>query len=183
MGKWWLVSWTTYGTWLPGDERGYCTWRAGKYVPPPKRYAKPGESTYQADDHIAVRELAESISDQPVYFNLAEQKLAYQAVVNEITQIKIAPAILAVGRWHVHWLCYFGTLEIRQVVGRVKAAATRELNSNGFEGKRPWTRGCNIRSKATRDECRTAYRYVANHAKQGGLIHKWTVDPKYLRFE
>ena len=47
MAKWWLVSWTTYGTWLPGDERGYCTWRKRTYVAPPKRFAKPGEPQHR----------------------------------------------------------------------------------------------------------------------------------------
>ena len=158
MAKWWLVSWTTYGTWLPGDSRGYCTWRGEKYIPPPKRYAKPGEPIYQAQGHVAVRELAEILSEDSVYFNANEKAIAFRAMVEEINQIAIVPAIISVGRWHVHWLCYFGTLRIRSVVGRVKAAATRELNLNGFHGKRPWAKGCNIKSKSTLQQCRAAYK-------------------------
>jgi hypothetical protein len=183
MGKWWLVSWTTYGTWLPGDERGYCTWRKRTYVAPPKRYAKAGEATYRAADHVNVRELAESIAEAAVHFDVKQTKIAFDAMVSEINQIAVAPAIISVGSWHVHWLCYFGTLAIRKTVARVKAGATRELNGNGFSGKRPWTKGCNIKSKATREECRAAYRYIAKHVDQGCLIYKWKIDPRYLRFE
>jgi hypothetical protein len=83
----------------------------------------------------------------------------------------------------VHWLCYFGTLKIRPVVSRVKAAATRELNTRGFQRKKPWTKGCNMRSKSTRQECRNAYKYVRDHRDQGCLIYEWEIDPQYLVFE
>ena len=183
MAKWWLVSWTTYATWLPGDERGYCTWRGKKYIPPPKRYAKPGELIYKASEHTAIHELAQAISDEAVYFSPEEMQIALRAIVSEIAEIDVVPAIISLGRWHVHWLCRFETLKIRTVVGRVKAAATRELNVRGFQGKRPWTKGCNMKSKATRLECRNAYRYVRNHSQQGCLVYEWKIDPKYLSFE
>ncbi len=127
-----LISWTTYATWLPGDKRGYCTWRGKQYVPPPKRYAKPGEAIYRASEHTHVRDLAKSICDDPVYLTNNEMKIALAAIVREIAEIPIVPAIMSLGEWHVHWLCYFGTLKIRPVVSRVKAAATRELNVCGF---------------------------------------------------
>jgi hypothetical protein len=183
MAKWWLISWTTYGTWLPGDERGYRTWRGRQYVPPPKRYANPGEPTYQAREHVAVRELAESIAEAPVYLSRNQIEIALATMVEEISEVPIVPAIMSVGDWHVHWLCYFGPLKIRPVVERIKAAATRDLNAHGFEGKRPWTKGCNMRSKATRQECRNAYKYVRDHRNQGCLIYEWTIDPQYFTFD
>jgi hypothetical protein len=183
MANWWLVSWTTYGTWLPGDPRGYCTWRKKKYIPPPKRYAKPGEPTYHAREYSAVHEIAKATTDQAVYFSRREMKIALAALVAEICDIPIVPAIVSLGPWHVHWLCHFGTLKIRTVTGRVKAAATRELNLSGFQGKRPWAKGCNMRSKRTRLECRNAYRYILNHREQGCLIYDWKIDPSYLEFD
>jgi hypothetical protein len=149
MAKWWLISWTTYATWLPGDERGYRTWRGQKYVPPPKRYAKQGELTYKSNVHAAVHKQAQAISEEAIYLSPNQLKIALAAMVEEIAEIPIVPAIMSIGDWHVHWLCYFSTLKIRPVVSRVKAAATRELNSRGFTGKKPWTKGCNLRSKST----------------------------------
>jgi hypothetical protein len=35
MDKYWLVTWVTYGSWLPGDPRGFRTFRGREYVPPP----------------------------------------------------------------------------------------------------------------------------------------------------
>jgi hypothetical protein len=183
MSKWWLISWTTYATWLPGDKRGFCTWRGKQYVPPPKRYAKPGESTYQASKYTSVHEVAQAISEEPVYLKREEVEIALAAMVAEIGEISIAPAIMSVGDWHVHWLCHFGTLAIRPVVSRVKAAATRQLNAAGFKGKKPWTKGCNMKSKSDRRASRNAYKYIRDHREQGCLIHEWSVDPRYLVFE
>lgn len=180
MSKWWLVSWTTYATWLPGDLRGYCTWRGEQYVPPPKRYAKPGEPIYNPAVHTRLRELAEEISGDAVYFTLDEMETALGAIVSEIAELPIIPAIISLGRWHVHWLCYFDELQIRPTVGRIKAAATRDLNQCGFQGKRPWAKGCNMRSKSTRRQCRNAYKYVRDHRNQGCLVYEWKVDPAYI---
>jgi hypothetical protein len=181
MAKWWLISWTTYATWLPGDTRGYCTWRGKQYIAPPKRYAEPGEPIYEAQQHTSVHDFALSISEEPVYLNRDELQIALATMVEEIAEIPIVPAIMSLGDWHVHWLCYFGTLKIRRVVSRVKAAATRELNAFGFQGKNPWTKGCNI--KSNRLACRNAYKYVRDHREQGCLIFEWPIDPKYLVFE
>jgi hypothetical protein len=183
MAKWWLISWTTYATWLPGDERGYRTWQGKQYVAPPKRYAKPGEPTYRSGEHISVRELADSISDEPVYLTSTEMQIALDAMVEEIGKIPIVPAIMSIGDWHVHWLCYFGPLKIRPTVSRVKAAASRELNLQWFQGRKPWTKGCNERSKSTRRECRNAYKYVRDHRDKGCLIYEWKIDPQYLVFD
>jgi hypothetical protein len=44
-------------------------------------------------------------------------------------------------------------------------------------------KGCNMRSKTTRRECRIAYKYIRNHKEQGCLIYEWNIDPKYLIFD
>ncbi|MCC7475600.1 MAG: hypothetical protein IT425_09405 [Pirellulales bacterium] len=182
MSQWWLVSWTTYGTWLPGDPRGFCTWRKREYVPPPKRYAQPGEATYQAAEYVSTHTLAKAMCGEPVYLTPAQMQMALSAIVEEIAALPVTPVIIALGSWHVHWLCNFGTLKIRPTIGRVKAAATRVLNEHGFQGKRPWTKGCNMRSKPTREACRAAYRYVRDHRDQGSLVYEWPIDPNDIVF-
>lgn len=127
--------------------------------------------------------MAQSVCDEAVYLTGEQKEIALAAMVTEVAQIRVVPAIMSVGEWHVHWFCYFGTLEIRPVASRVKAAATRGLNARGFQGKKPWTKGCNMRSKSTRRECRNAYKYVRDHRDQGCLIYEWKIDPQYLEFE
>jgi hypothetical protein len=183
MARWWLISWTTYGTWVPGDERGYRTWRRRQYVAPPQRYARQGEQGYRAADQADVHSLARAIADEPVYLANEQIEIALTTMIAEIAQIPVMPAILSLGEAHAHWLCYFGPLEIRPTVNRVKAASTRELNAAGFSGKKPWTKGRNMRSKSTRREYDTAYKYVLGHRDQNCSVYEWPVNQQFLMFD
>ncbi|MEX2288019.1 MAG: hypothetical protein WD648_13075 [Planctomycetaceae bacterium] len=177
MSKWWLVTWTTFGTWLPGDPRGFQTWRGRQYVPPPKRYAKAGEPTYDSAQFSDEHKRASAIAGEAVYLSSAQQELVRDAVIDEIASIPIIAAILAIKKAHVHLLAKFGPFDIRATVGRLKAAATRLLGEQGFEDKRVWSRNCHMKSKTTAREIRGAFDYIRKHGKNGALIHIWQGFP------
>ncbi|MCG3179184.1 MAG: hypothetical protein BIFFINMI_01517 [Phycisphaerae bacterium] len=63
----WLVTWSTYGAWLPGDPRGFQTRRGRQHVPPPVRYAAPGEDVYDARRYRALFEYARSLSRGAIF--------------------------------------------------------------------------------------------------------------------
>lgn len=149
ISQWWLTTWTTYGTWLPGDPRGYCTRRKRVYVPPPARYAKPGEETCDAAKHAAKYEMAKRETEAPLVFRPAQRQLVRDALIEEIAVMEITPAIASIGAKHIHMEAQFALFPIRKAVGRIKAAAIRKLNENGFVGKRPWTKGCGMKLKTT----------------------------------
>jgi hypothetical protein len=173
MDKWWLVTWTTYGTWLPGDPRGFRTWRGTEYVPPPRRYADPGEETYQradyADRHATARELAE----QAVALAREHQDAALSALLRDITEIPIHASAIAVGTAHVHLLAKFAERRIRQTAGRLKAAATRAIHEAdpAFRPKRIWAKECHMKSKETELDYRNALNYIKRHIHEGALVH------------
>jgi hypothetical protein len=83
---WWLVTWSTYGSWLPGDPRGFQTWRGKEYVPPPKRYAKPGEETYDPSKYAKTYQLAKVMVPEPVKLTQVQRQFAVDAVVAEIAK-------------------------------------------------------------------------------------------------
>jgi hypothetical protein len=174
--KWWLVTWTTYATWLPGDPRGFQTWRARVFVPPPPRYAKPGERTYEPEPWAAKHRMATRDSDPPVRLTPEQRVVVLKSILEELEQMAVESAVLAVDATHVHWLARFGQATIRPAVGRLKAAATRRLKENGFQGKRPWTKNCHMKSKNTEHEFATALNYVVRHERQGADVYVW---PKY----
>ncbi len=183
-GKWWLVTCTTFGTWLPGDPRGFQTWRGREYVPPPKRYAKPGEPTYRAKDYAATHEATRnSMTEPPVSINADQRRITVRAIVDDLADTTVLPAILAVGDVHFHLLAKFGSLRIRTMLGRFKAAATRELHLYNVESNRVWTCGCHMKSKGTRDEFIAAFRYLARHETEDCLVHVWRENyPDDCRF-
>ena len=174
MAKWWLVTWTTYGTWLPGDPRGFQTWRGHVFVPPPKRYAKPGEPTYNPDDHAErYRQSLESLNETPVFLTQPQCVAAMQAIVEELREMPMQPSILAIGRVHSHFLAQFRALEARPAVGRLKAAATQKLHENGLASARVWCRDCHLKSKAPGKEFRDAFVYVYKHRHEGAEVYVW----------
>lgn len=173
-GKWWLVTCTTFGTWLPGDPRGFQTWRGNRYIPPPKRYAKLGEQTYQSKDYANEYEAAkDALTQEPIQFNEDQRRVVVSAIVDEAAETTVIPAIIAVGDVHVHFLGKFGSLRIRPTMGRFKAAATRRLHLGEIDADRIWTRGCHMNSKGTYEEFIAAYRYVNLHEKEGCIVHIW----------
>jgi hypothetical protein len=70
MDRYWLLTWTTYGTWLPGDRRGFVSPvrdGTGKYV----RHNVPG--TPQDSDIPALeKSLRNRLAGPPIYLNLAK---------------------------------------------------------------------------------------------------------------
>ncbi len=62
-----LITWTTYGYWLPGDPRGFRTRRAKEYVHPPERYSDG--ATYEPEKYKRLYERCLSETHKPVCLN------------------------------------------------------------------------------------------------------------------
>ncbi len=173
MDQWWLVTWNTYGSWLPGDPRGFRTWRGTEYVPPPVRYAEPGETTYNRAEYAERHAMARDSADEPVVLSRTHQELILPALVKELADIPLHASAIAVGTSHVHLLAKFAERRIRKTVGRLKAAATRAIHEAdpAFQPKRIWAKGCHMKSKETEAEYRNALNYIKRHVDEGALIH------------
>jgi hypothetical protein len=180
MGKWWLITWTTYASWLPGDRRGYRTWRGRIYVPPPKRFAKEGEAVYQPELHTETHRLAQAASGHEVRFTNEQMRIAFERLLEEIVESEIPSAALAVGSQHVHWVAFFMERRIRPTVGRTKSQITWRLKEEGFDATRTWTKGCDMKSKTTQRDLEAAIEYVRRHEDEGCLVNTWPVDPDLL---
>lgn len=176
MDKWWLVTWTTYGTWLPGDPRGFRTWRGTEYVPPPRRYARLNESTYNRADYADKHANARELSDPAVVLTPVHQNVALSAILKDIETIPLYASAIAVGASHIHLLAKFAERRIRATVGRLKAAATRAIHDADatFQPKRIWAKECHMKSKETEADYRTALNYIKRHFLEGALIHVFT---------
>ena len=176
--KFWLVTWTTFGTWLPGDARGFQTWRGREYVPPPRRYAKPGESVYDPSKYAGRRRAAEeSMTQEAVRLTPEQVVAAADALAADCEPAGTVPAALAVGPVHSHLLARFGPRPIRRVAGRLKAAASRALHDAGFAGDRVWCRNEHLRSKPVGRPFERCFEYVANHTREGARVIVW---PRFM---
>jgi len=169
----WLVTINTYGSWLPGDPRGFRTKRGREYVPPPARFARRGEKTYDPEEYRRLHELSQSLSGGRAFeFPPAMRPRVLKVLVERIDRMGIGPRILSTGRYHCHLVARFGRWRIRRAMGQAKAAVTGEFRRAGDQ-RDIWAAGCSMRSKETPEAVRAAIEYVRSHVREGAVIYEW----------
>jgi len=140
-----MLTWTTYGTWLPGDQRGYVA--DGK--------------TLTGDDRILERNRRRQKSPA-VKLNMRERKIVEQTILTEAKRIDQQIESLIVCPNHVHLLARRHAQSVEEVVSRYKSMTTRALWQEGRKG-RVWTKGYDKRFCFTEQDIATKAKYIANH--------------------
>jgi hypothetical protein len=171
---WWLVTWGTHGSWLPGDVRGFRTWRKREYVPPPQQFAAHDEPVYDPQVYRERRRRAEERSHGEVALTTEEQRIVLNALVADIAQLRIEPKVVSATVSHVHLLAVFGETGIRPTVARLKSQATPALGAHHGERTTPrvWAKGCHMRSLSTEEAQHAAVVYVGRHETHG-VVYSW----------
>jgi REP element-mobilizing transposase RayT len=121
-----FITWTTFGTWLPGDGRGWRKWRGGEQRPQPL-----------LEDWCRDR-----LTGQPVILT-GTQRGAVEAVCRRHCDIRgWRLAAVSVRSNHVH-LVVAADAKAERVRDEFKAYATRALRKldPGLIGGKVWSRG------------------------------------------
>ena len=118
-----MVTWTTYGTWLQGDKRGYV--KNGEILGCNERLEKSNRGNQ---------------SKGAVVLNSEQKKIVREAIEKEAERIKQKILALAVCSKHVHMVVGYIGGGIEKKVGRYKNSARAALGSCGCNG-RIWTKG------------------------------------------
>ncbi len=156
----WLLTWTTYGTWLPGDRRGFVSNVAdddGRGV----RFNQPG--TPYVKDVRPIRSFAIAEVGDPVLLT-AEQALVTAEQFRE-TAIYRGWSLLAaaVMRNHVHLVVGVpGDPEPETLLRDFKSYASRKLNEVFGRRDRWWTQSGSKRKLPDITAVNAAARYVKN---------------------
>jgi len=140
-----LLTWTTYGTWLQGDERGYV--KNGKTYPGNKALKKANES---------------SQSSEAVLLSKTEKQIVRQAIIKEAALHGQQIYALSVCSNHVHVVAGYIEKPISKIVAYYKKAARLALKSTGRTGK-VWTRGYGKRFCFDRTTLKQEIKYVVDH--------------------
>jgi REP element-mobilizing transposase RayT len=138
-----MLTWTTYGTWLPGDGRGYVA--DGK--------------TLTGNDRILERNRQKSPA---VKLNTHERTIVEQTILAESKRIDQQVESLIVCSNHVHLLARRHAQSIEEVVSRYKSMTTRALWQEGRKG-RVWTKGYDKRFCFTEQDIATKAKYIEKH--------------------
>lgn len=161
MDRYWLLTWTTYGTWLPGDRRGFVSNvqdGPGSEV----RHNIPGTS-YDADDERVRQRALDNLVGEPVWLT-AEQA---DTVVEQFRQTAAyrgwSLRAVAVMANHVHLVVGVPSdPNPAKLLHDFKSYATRALKAHGqtAAGARWWTESGSRRKLPDERAVNAAIEYV-----------------------
>ena len=140
-----MATWTTYGTWLQGDRRGY---------------VKNG--TIREANAELERSNQELLKHDKIKIPKSLRKTVENAILREAEEI--GQKIYAIARCsnHVHIVVESTGERCGYSVGRFKKAATNTLRKYGFANK-VWTKGFDKRYCYNQRELETRIKYVQRH--------------------
>jgi len=149
-----FLTWTCYGTWLTGDERGSTRWHRG-YLPPRPSLAK------WCRDRMA---------GEPVSLNGQQQRIVEQTIADHCQHRGWYLHELNCRTNHVHVVVAASDYQGEIVRDQLKAWCTTRLNAHRGQTKvaRWWTRGGSVQLVFTDDELEAVIAYVRDGQDKGG---------------
>jgi hypothetical protein len=110
---------TSYGTWLPGDLRGYV--RKGVILPGDPQLLKQSRSIMKGD---------------PVLFSLVDRDRLLESLVSAAAEFGYRLSDVAIESWHLHWIAWHSEDPASKMAGRLKNRMRQSLGRG-----RIWTEG------------------------------------------
>jgi hypothetical protein len=161
----------TYGTWLPGDPRGFRTRHhrdhcEGDYKNPPV----PG---LHADLYNRSKTL---MKRAPVYLTPTQRQLAVDAIIASLLKRNIPAVIASVDRVHWHILAPFPDRNPRHWLGIAKKESSHflKIQGQGIDGGL-WAVRCQCIPIENAIHAARTRNYIADHIQQGASV--WTGGP------
>ena len=142
-----MLTWTTYGSWLQGDARGYV--RKGKVLSGREQLAQANSRMRRGGG---------------VKLDRTEREIIRRAILAEGERIGERILAIAVQSKHVHVVIGAGGRAISKVVSRLKCAAYYEAQKAGAD-RQLWTRGYDKRLCFDVEALRARVKYVEGHAR------------------
>ncbi len=141
-----MLTWTTYGTWLQGDERGWVK-----------------DSVIMKGSSGLLQKNNQSLKQSAIWMNDDQRAIVRGAIVESSKRIKQELLAITVRSNHVHIVVLNTNIPIGKIVHRYKRASTYALGINGFVGK-VWTGGYDVRYCFDENSLRTRIGYVLRQA-------------------
>ena len=143
-----MLTWTTYGTWLQGDQRGYVK----------KGLLLRGNQGLEQSNQ-------DRLKGNPVKLKQREKHIVRQSLADEAEKLAQKIYALAVCSNHVHIVVKYISEPIDGVVCAYKNASIKALKDNGIDGK-IWTKGYDKRYCFDKGSLANRINYVLRHDKE-----------------
>jgi REP element-mobilizing transposase RayT len=143
-----MITWTTYGTWLQGGEKGFVKDRKVR------------------GENIAIKKDCENkLEGKPVRLSRSEKNIVREAILDSAKRFRQKICAIAVYSNHVHVVAEYVGVPISVLVGYYKSAGRVALKECGFKGK-VWTKGFDKRFCFSEKDLRARVDYVNKHGKR-----------------
>jgi REP element-mobilizing transposase RayT len=162
----WYHAWfSTFGTWLRGDARGFRDrdhriHSSGDYRNPPP-----------IEEHAGLRRwVIEHLHKDPVRLGAPLRRQVGRVMVDQLRQRGAEVLVVAVAADHVHMVLRCGPGEVRQLVGHAK-----RWSSHAIRGQIPgsvWAKKCGLKLVRSRAQQVAVFKYITRHASRGAWV--WT---------
>lgn len=163
LDRFWLLTWTTYGTWMPGDVRGFVS-NVRDGPGPEVRHNAPG-TPYDADDARVRQRAWKNLVGRPVYLTAAQAAVVAGQLRKTAEFCGWQLPALAIMANHIHVVVGVeGDPEPARLMHDFKSYASRALRLAGQapSGGRWWTESGSRRKLKDAEAVTSAVRYVMN---------------------
>ncbi len=140
-----LLTWTTYGTWLPGDNRGW----QNKLI---KEVQSPNTNLYK----YAQQKMVETT----FYISPSDRVVLEREIIAYCHSKRWFLRAISVRSNHIHTLISVENLHPKTVCQRLKAISTIALKRSHNNRKKFWTEGCSTRYIFNEESLESAFIYV-----------------------
>jgi len=169
--RYWLLTWTTYATWLPGDARGFVS-NVADNDSRGIRFNTPGTPYLQ--DVRPLRRFAAEQSAESVWLTSDQARVVLEQFRETAMVRGWVLFAVAVMRNHIHLVVGVpGDPEPEDLLRDFKSYASRRLNQRFGRRDRWWTQSGSKRKLPSQDAVTAAVRYVKN---QEHPLIVWTFD-------
>ena len=140
-----MLTWTTYGTWLQGEKRGW---------------VNDGEVLEECVGLL--QKNIQSMNQRAVYLSKSQREVVRRAILESAKRIGQEILAVTVRSNHVHVVVVNSYIPISKVVQRYKRESTHAICSGGFKGK-VWTKGYDVQYCFDEAGVRGRVGYVERH--------------------
>jgi len=133
--RYWLLTSHAYGTWLPGDDRGFVGWVED---PGQKLVKRNQPNTPPEPANPPLRQFARSqMKSDAIWFTSREAELLWEQFLETASYRQWQLLAVAVLATHVHWVLGVpGDPDPDDLLGDLKAYGSRKLNQHSPRGRR-----------------------------------------------
>lgn len=140
-----MITWTTYGSWLQGDKRGYV--KNGQIL--------GGNGNLKSANQNQQKSSSVKLND-------TQKQIVKNSIEREAERVGQKIYALAVCSNHIHLVLHKTNEPIENAVRRYKYSATKSLRHSGLKGD-IWTKGFDKRFYFNEYEIEQKIRYVQKH--------------------